>query len=386
MSLSFAFPNFALPPETEPLRAEVRAFLSQEIATGGFDPLNSSGSAGFNRDFSRKVGARGWIGMTWPKPYGGQERSFFERYVVTEEMLAQGAPVRAHFVADRQSGPVLLKYGAERLKRDLLPRIARGELSFCIGMSEPDSGSDLFAARAPARRGDGGWKLGGRKIWTSLAHRADYMIGVFRTAPATKEDRRGGLSQFLVEMKSPGVTVRPILFPNGDHDFNEVTFDDVLVPDDHLLGEAGAAWSQLTSELAYERSGPERFLETFSVLRELIALAGPEADTRLAEGIGRLTAQLYTLRQMSISVAGALQAGREPVLEASLVKEVGTVWEQALPSVVRDLAALSGADGAARRDLDSALQKAILIAPKLTIQGGTIEILRGIIARGLGLR
>lgn len=386
MTASIAFPHFDLPPHTDSLREEVRHFLKEQINAGVYDPEERSHTAKFNRDFSRKVGEKGWIGITWPKEFGGQARSYFERYVITEEFLAAGAPVRAHFVADRQSGPVLIKYGARRLQEELLPQIVRGELSFCIGMSEPDSGSDLFAAKAPAVRVEDGWKLSGRKLWTSLAHKADYMIGVFRTAPSTKENRRTGLSQFLIDLKTPGISIRPVLFPNGEHDFNEVTFDEVIIPEDHLLGVEGNAWQQLTSELAYERSGPERFLETLGVLKELIRLAGPDPDLRLKEGLGRLTAQLYTLRRMSISVAGALEEGREPVLEASLVKEVGTVWEQALPGVVRDLGALLEANNESREDFDQVMQQMTLIAPKLTIQGGTIEILRGIIARGLGLR
>ena len=205
--------------------------------------------------------------MTWPKKYGGHERSFLERYVVTEEFRVANAPVRLHFVADRQSGPILLKYAPEHIKQDILPRICRGELCFVIGMSEPGSGSDLFAAKTKATKVDGGWRINGSKIWTSNAHIADYMLGLFRTSPPTKENRRHGLTQFLVDMKAPGITVNPIIQMTGQHDFNEVVFDDVFMTDDHVLGEIDGAWKQATSELAYERSGPERFLETFYVLQ-----------------------------------------------------------------------------------------------------------------------
>ena len=191
-------------------------------------------------------------------------------------------------------------------------------------MSEPDSGSDLFAAKTKATKVDGGWRINGTKIWTSNAHIADYMIGLFRTSPPTKENRRHGLTQFLVDMKTPGITVNPIYQMTGQHDFNEVVFDDAFMPDDHVLGEIDGAWKQATSELAYERSGPERFLETFYVLLELIRALGPEPDLRSAEGLGRLVAQLHTLRRMSVSVAGMLQAGKEPVVEGSIVKDLGT--------------------------------------------------------------
>src|SRR5512135_3791337 len=222
---------------------------------------------------------------------------------------------------------------------DILPRICRGEVCFAIGMSEPNSGSDLFAARTKATKTDGGFLINGTKIWTSSAHIADYMIAIFRTAPPTKENRRHGLTQFLVDMKSPGITVNPIYQMTGQHDFNEVVFDDTFVPDDHVLGEIDAAWKQATSELAYERSGPERFLETYYVLAELVRALGPSPDTRTAEGVGRLVAQLHAMRRMSVSVAGMLQAGKEPVVEAAIVKDIGTIWEQNLPNRVRELAA-----------------------------------------------
>ena len=187
-------------------------------------------------------------------------------------------------------------------------------------------------------------------------------------------------------MKSPGITVNPIYQMTGQHDFNEVVFDDAFMPDDHVLGEIDGAWKQATSELAYERSGPERFLETYYVLAELVRALGPNPDLRSAEGLGRLVAQLHTLRRMSVSVAGMLQAGKEPVVEVSIVKDVGTIWEQKLPERVRDLSAFLEPEASNRVTLDEQIAFAFKVAPKLTIQGGTTEILRGIIARGLGLR
>jgi acyl-CoA dehydrogenase len=368
------------------LREEVRAFLAEQVAQGVFNPHKPQTEDTDIPEFSRRVGERGWIGMTWPKKYGGHERTFLERYVVTEEMRVANAPTRRFFVADRQSGPVLLKYGSERIKADILPRICRGEVCFAIGMSEPNSGSDLFAAKAKATKTDGGWLLNGTKIWTTSAHIADYMLGIFRTSPPTKENRRHGLTQFLVDMKAPGVTVNPIEQLSGLKEFNEVVFENVFLPEDHALGEIDGAWKQATSELAYERSGPERFLETSYVLTELVRALGSEPDTRGAEGVGRLVAQLHTMRRMSVSVAGMLQAGKEPVVEASIVKDIGTLWEQQLPHRVRDLAAFVDPDASNHETLEDQLAFATRIAPKLTIQGGTTEVLRGIIARGLGLR
>ena len=235
MSTELHFDQIRLPPECDRLRDDVRAFLAEEVAAGTFAPDRPGHGDTQSRGFSQRVGAKGWIGMTWPKKYGGQERSFLERFVVTEEMRVANAPVRLHFVADRQSGPILLKYAPEHIKQDILPRICRGELCFVIGMSEPNSGSDLFAAKTKATKVDGGWKINGSKIWTSNAHIADYMLGLFRTSPPSNENRRHGLTQFLVDMKSPGITVNPIIQMTGQHDFNEVVFDDTFVPDDHVL-------------------------------------------------------------------------------------------------------------------------------------------------------
>src|ERR1700731_2106738 len=239
MSFSFRFDPVELPPEAKELREEVRGFVREEIEAGTFSPYGGKGS--FSREFSRKVGAKGWIGMTWPEKYGGHDRSHLERYVVTEEMLAARAPTRAHSTADRQSGPVILRYGREEIKQKILPQIAHGELCFCIGLSEPNSGSDVFAASTRATKTDGGWLVNGRKIWTSGAHHADYMIALLRTSPSTKENRRHGLTQFLVEMKTPGITTRPVINLTGGHDFNEVVFDDAFLPDSHLIGDVDMA-------------------------------------------------------------------------------------------------------------------------------------------------
>ncbi len=382
--------RFTRPENTrqyESLRADVRAFLKAERDAGTYQQTGEFGG-GFSFAFSQKLGKRGWIGMTWPKEYGGQERSFDERYVVSEEMLAAGAPIRAHWIADRQSGPLLLRFGNEKQKKELLPKICRGELCFCIGLSEPNSGSDLFSAQCKATKTDEGWRINGQKIWTSNAHRAQYMIGLFRTSPATEENRRHGLSQFLVDMSLPGITVRPIINLTGQHDFNEVFFDDVLLPDDALLGEVDQAWKQASAELAYERSGPERFLSTYLVLGELAHIQQNTTDDRTREAVGRLVAQLWTLRQMSLSVASMLQAGVSPAVEAALVKDIGTNFEKHVPNVARLFRpdAKSKVSDEDRQRFETFLNLATSLAPALTIRGGSQEILRGIIARELGLR
>ncbi|OKO76420.1 acyl-CoA dehydrogenase [Bradyrhizobium sp. NAS80.1] len=386
MQTALEFQPLRLPEHVQRLRAEVRAFIRSEIDAGTFDPDSPEEDWSVHKQFAKKVAQRGWIGMTWPRQYGGQERSFLDRFVVNEEMMASNAPNTVYFTADRQSGPTLIKYASERIKSEVLPKIIAGEACFCIGMSEPDSGSDLFAAKCKATRTDGGWKINGSKIWTTNAHRADYMIGLFRTSSPTDKNRRHGLTSFLVDMKAPGITCNLIDQMSGVRDFNEVVFDNVFIPDDQLIGEVDGAWKQATTELAYERSGPERFLETFAVLRKLVEIAGSKPDARMTEAIGGLVAELHALRRMSVSVAGMLEAGREPVSEAAIVKDLGTLWEQDLPQRVRRATAHLPIDAASYGGFEQVLQFNTRIAPKLTIQGGTTEILRGVIARGLGLR
>ncbi|OJY32393.1 MAG: acyl-CoA dehydrogenase, partial [Rhizobiales bacterium 65-9] len=367
----------------ETLRQEVRAFLAREVISR--TPLLRSDSwNGFDADFSRKLGAMGWIGMTWPKQYGGHERSAFERYVVIEEMLAAGAPVAGHWIADRQSGPTLLKFGSEEQKQTVLPRIAAGECFLCIGMSEPNAGSDLAAVRMRAQPVDGGYRINGAKIWTTGAHYAHYMILFCRTS-GSAEDRQAGTSQFLIDMKTPGVTVSPIIDMAGQRHFNEVAFEDVFVPASAMIGTEGNGWKQVTSELAFERSGPERFLSSYTLLVELVKSLGPAPTGRAAEAVGRLVAHLLTLRRLSRGVAVLLEDGENPQLQASVVKDLGASFEQELPEIARLL--VSGAAGEkSTRDFCLVLHNTVLNAPTFSLRGGTREILRGIIARGLGLR
>jgi alkylation response protein AidB-like acyl-CoA dehydrogenase len=340
---------------------------------------------GFDREFSRRVGARGWIGMTWPKKYGGHERSYLERYVVLEEMLAAGAPVSAHWVADRQSGPLLLRFGTEAQRERILPAIARGELAFAIGMSEPDSGSDLASIRTRATKVDGGYLVNGTKVWTSNAHLSDYIIALFRTQ-VVPDRKHEGLTQFLVDLRrTKGITIRPIVDLAGKHHFNEVNFTDAFVPDDARIGAEGDGWKQVTAELGYERSGPERYLSSIALIRELVREVGACPDDRGAEAVGRIVASLATLRRMSTSVAGMLEAGEDTYLEAATVKDVGTTFEQSIPELAHALLDVEPTIDTGS-DLQQVLGYITQTAPSFSLRGGTREILRGIIARGLGLR
>ena len=379
------FPAPELPAGADQLRGEVRTFLN--------DALHDIPAAGralswdaYNPEFSRRMGAAGFIGLSLPREYGGGGRSQLERFVVLEECLAAGAPTGFHWFADRQSGPLILRYGSEELKREILPRICRGELCFCIGMSEPDSGSDLASLRTRARRSDAGWLVNGTKVWTTNAHRADYMIALFRTGEGAR--RHEGLSQFLVDLRNtPGIRVAPIRDLAGREHFNEVHFEDALLPEHALIGEENNGWAQVIEELALERAGPERYLSCQTLFNELLRLLGERGTgDSAAAAIGGAIAQLGALRAMSLSVAAMLQAGESPNLEAAMVKDMGTRFEQSIPNLAQELLDLPPDASADALPYQQVLHLMTLLAPSFSLRGGSGEILRGIIARGLGLR
>ncbi|ASR03136.1 Glutaryl-CoA dehydrogenase [Gordonia rubripertincta] len=366
------------------LRREVREFISQETAAGRFVGRVDSWLTGWDEDFSRSLAERGWLGMTIPVHYGGRGQSFLERFVVTEELLAAGAPLAAHWIADRQIAPSLLKYGTEFQKTRLLPGIASGETYFAIGMSEPDSGSDLASVRTRATRCDDGWLLQGAKVWTSGAHRAHYFIVLARTAAVDPGDRHGGLSQFIVDLRAPGVRIRPILSLDGRHHFNEVYLDEVHVPDEWVFGTIGAGWEQVTSELGYERSGPERFLSTFPLLAAM-ARAVADGTLETTAQLGRSLARTAALHDFSAAIADGLTRGESVDLAAAITKILGTTHEG-------DIAELAGSYGldAGSSPLGEPVREltadALAQRSGFTLRGGTNEILRGVVARGWGMR
>ncbi|MGQ4600608.1 acyl-CoA dehydrogenase family protein [Nocardia sp. R6R-6] len=381
-------PTPLVPPAGRPdpalaeLRREVRAFLDSQIAAGTFTPGVDTWLARWESAFSKELAARGWLGVTIPVEYGGQGRTYMERFVITEELLAAGAPVAAQWVADRQAAPALLQYGTEEQKLRFLPGIARGEISWAIGMSEPDSGSDLAGVRTKAIRTDGGWRLNGTKVWTSGAHHAHAFFALARSAPLDPQHRHAGLSQFIVLLDSPGVQIRPILSMSGEHHFNEVVLDDVFVPDDLVLGTIGSGWSQVTSELGYERSGPERFLSTLGVLAGMVEEMSAHrlpTDPR----VGAFTGRLFGLHHMSRGVSEALQAHVPTDVAAAVVKLLGTATEGDIADLADELAPEHFTEAESFADL---VRAGVTQRPGFTLRGGTSEILRGVIARGLGMR
>jgi acyl-CoA dehydrogenase len=377
-----SFPPGALPARTEALRTAVRSFLAAEIANGSFVPRCDTWLSQHDPSFSKKLGAAGFLGLPWPKEYGGHGLTALDRFVVVEELLAHGAPIAAHWVSDRQSGPSILKLGSEQAKRELIPGMVAGDIYFSIGMSEPDAGSDLANIRSTATKTDGGWLLNGTKVWTSQAHNNHYFIVLVRTTPLSESGvKHAGMSQFIMDLRGPGVEIRPIRLLSGHHHFNEVVMTDVFVPDHFQLGEIGHGWNQCIGELAFERSGPERYLSTYPLLSALIDAVGPNPSTEAAAVIGTLFARLTALRRLCISVAVSLDAGLEPITEAAMVKDLGTQLEGEIGEVARQLVP-PGSNEA----FDRLIEDAVLSAPGYTLRGGTNEILRGIVARSLGVR
>ena len=371
------------------LQTEVRAFLADELPPGSHEP-GLGMSARHDKPFSKKMAERGWVGMALPKEWGGSDKKAVDRFIVVEEMLRWGAPVGYHWVADRQTGNIINKFGTDEQRERFLPPICRGELGFSIGMSEPDSGSDLASVSTRAERDDGGWIVNGTKIWTSNAHTNDWFICLLRTTPLEDgSNKREGLSQVLIDLhNTDGLELSPIPFLNGEHHFNEVSFTDVFVPDENVVGQAGMGWNQNTTEMAYERGGPDRWLSPFSTVEQLLReiqrgeMAGTALHDRVTELFGELTARWWAMRNLSLSVSRLIDAGEAPSIESSLVKEMGTRFEI---EVIEKLVEL--VDQELTLESESLFQRllaqCVLTGPGNTIRGGTIEILRSVAAKGL---
>jgi alkylation response protein AidB-like acyl-CoA dehydrogenase len=366
--------NLELPEPARRLRVEVREFLHAALESGLFVPRCDAWLAGHDPAFSRLLGERGWLGLSWPSRFGGGGRSPLDRYVVVEELLASGAPVAAHWMAERQVGPSLLRHGNDHQRQRFLPAIARGECFFSIGLSEPDSGSDLASITTAARPVEGGWRITGRKVWTSHAHRSQYLLTLCRTTPGAS--RHEGLSQFIVDLHAPGVSVRPVVAMTGGAHFCEVMLDDVFVPGGDVLGAVGTGWPQVISELAFERSGPERFLSTFPLLGRLAW--GVRDDVRELEALGKLVAELQTLRRLSLAVAAQTTADEAPGVAAAAVKDLGTRFEREIIEAARLRIAADADPELARHYRD-----AVLASPSFSLRGGTTEIMRAVVAQGV---
>ncbi|WP_159701718.1 acyl-CoA dehydrogenase family protein [Arthrobacter sp. 18067] len=373
------FPPVDLSEHERDLVRSVRSFARARK----FPPSSASPTrGGFSREFSAELAEQGWVGMTIPLQYGGTERTTVERILVVSELLAAGAPLGAHWTADRQTAPSLLINGPESLRQLLLPQIAAGRCLIAGGFSEPDSGSDLASVRTRARRVEGGWRITGRKIWTTDADQADYIEVLCRTSDG--ERKHEGLSLIVVPMDTPGLEVHPIEGMDGERHFNEVILEEVFARDDWLIGSPGAGWEQLTAELALERAGPERYLTTMPLFEAFVdsrALApNPGQDWEL---IGRVVSQQIGLREMTLSIARLVDDGGSPVAEAAMAKDLGTELEQLLVDELWPYRAEPLAPGPEGTRFHEFLDINRLRSPVFTTAGGTNEVLRLLVGRQL---
>lgn len=371
------YPIYATPTGEAELRAEVREFV---LAHSTGEPCLGM-RARHDPEFSRRLASRGWVGMALPARYGGSNKSALERWIVVEELLALSAPVGAHWIADRQTGPLLARFGSEEMRQRFLPSIAAGECWISVGMSEPDAGSDLANVRTTATEVDGGYEVNGTKIWTSDAHTNHYVVVLCRSDPLT-DDRHLGLSQIIIDLASPGVGIHPIELLDGSHHFNEVVFENVFVPAENLIGEQGQGWAQVTSELVSERGGPDRYMSVYRLL-ELAFEHVPDVIERYAADVGTLLARFTTLRRLSMSIAVMIDDGVPTGGVVPIVKDLGTTFEQETVRTLRNIVETSQRLDHHADRFTELLALATLTAPSFTIRGGTNEILRNLVARNL---
>ncbi|MFC2039228.1 acyl-CoA dehydrogenase family protein [Chloroflexota bacterium] len=387
--------DFRFTDEDEEFRGEVRNFLEAELAKGSFEVHSDAWLCGFSPEFSRKIGGKGWIGLCWPKEYYGKGKSHIHRLVLTEELLRYGAPAAAHWFGDRQMGPSIIRHGSAEQKEYFLPRIARGEAYFGIGMSEPDAGSDLASVKTYAVEGGDDYVIEGQKVWTSKAHYVEYLYLVVRTdhdAPKHK-----GISEFIVDMRLPGIEVRPLRDMTGAHHYCEVFFDNVRLPKTSLIGKKNQGWYQITSQLDYERSGIERLMTNYPVYQDLIEYVKkakphhpPTEEKVVRDRLADLEVRYEVGRLLTYRVAWVLDQGRSPTYEAAMAKTFCTAFEQYLARVATQIL---GAYGQLRQgskwvppEFRESATESYLFSPGYSLQGGTSEILKSIVAlRGLQL-
>jgi alkylation response protein AidB-like acyl-CoA dehydrogenase len=364
------------PADVTALRRQVRDLVARRREQGRHTPARDNRMRGFDPDISRELADLGLLGIAWPAEYGGGLGQV-ARLAVTEELLRAGAPVAAHWIGERQIGPAILRHGSEELRAEILPLIARAEAVFCLGMSEPDAGSDLAAVRTFAEEVPGGWKVNGRKIWTTGAHHATHVYLLARTHRG--ERKHHGLTEFVVDMDTPGIEVTPIVDLAGEHHFNEITFTDVHVPARRLLGTVGQGWRQVVEQLSFERGGPERVLSTYPLLARcadaLAAMPGADA-AHLHADLGRLVARLATLRRLALDVARRVDDGEAPTVEAATLKYLGNAFENDVIGFARRVC-----HRAADPVLRAAFDQALLASPGFTIRGGAADVLLSIITR-----
>jgi alkylation response protein AidB-like acyl-CoA dehydrogenase len=381
--------EFGFSEEQEQFRKEVVGFLEKEVEKGIFSTKSNCFIETSSPEFSRKLANKGWLGLTWPKKYGGAERSYVDRTILMEELMRYQAPLMYHFFGERQMGPGLMHFGNEEQKQEFLPKIINAEISFCLGMSEPDAGSDVAAVKTTAREEGDDYVINGQKIWTTHAHNADYIWTLAMTDP--EGPKHNNLSEFIVDIKTPGIMVRPLLNMIGVHSFNEVFFDDVKIHKKYLVGEKNRGFQQMLAQVDYERAGIERLMQNYPLLvglKKYVKDTPLASDSLVRDKLAQLEIEFQIGRLLIYKVAWVIDGGKIPNYEAAISKSFCTVYEKKLGDIATEILGQFGhvMPGYAGTPLDGDAAESYLWSPSYTIQGGTLEILKSVIAtRGLGL-
>ena len=386
--------DFRFTEEQEAFRQEVRDFLEKELKQGSFEPSCDAWIQGYSPEFTKKVAEKGWIGLTWPKEYGGQGRSNIDRLILTEEMLRCGAPAACHWFADRQIGRSLIAFGTEGQKRELLPKILKGEAYVGLGMSEPEAGSDLASLKTRAVEDGDDYIIDGQKMWTSCASFMNYIYLVARTDPDAVKHR--GISEFIIRADLPGITIKPTIDITGGEAWGEVFYDGVRVPKSCLIGEKNRGFYQILNQLDFERAGLERLMGNYPLFDAIIQFTREtkrngiplSQDTLVRQKLAQLQIEFDVGRLLTYRVVLVMDQGRAPNVEAAMAKAYCTTFEQRLASVATEIMGLYGqllAESKWAPVLGMAPQS-YLGSKGYSLQAGTTEVLKNIVAtRGLGL-
>jgi 3-oxocholest-4-en-26-oyl-CoA dehydrogenase alpha subunit len=386
--------DFGFTVEQEAFRQEIRSFLEDEIREGAFRPMCEGWIQGFSWDFTKKVAAKGWLGITWPKEYGGLGKSHVDRLILTEEMLRYGAPAACHWFAERQIGRAIYVYGTGEQKQEILPKILKGEACIGLGMSEPDAGSDLASLKTQAVEDGDYYIINGQKVWTSCARYMTHIYLVARTDPYAPKQQ--GISEFIIDCKAPGITVRPTIDITGSEAWGEVFFDNVRVHKKCLIGEKNRGFYQILNQLDYERSGMERLMGNYPLFDAIIKFSketirngtpiceAPMIRSRLVQ----LQVEFEVGRMLLYRVVQVMEKGKAPNVEAAIAKPFCTTWEQHLAGIATDILGLYGQlwKESQYAPMMGMAPYSFLASKGYSLQAGSNEILKGIVAtRGLGL-
>jgi alkylation response protein AidB-like acyl-CoA dehydrogenase len=380
--------DFRLSEEQEKFRQEVRDFLEAEIKQGLWEPSCDAWIMGHDPEFTKRVSKKGWIGLTWPKEYGGQGRSYIDRLILTEEMLRYGAPAACHWFADRQIGGAIVHYGTDEQKKELLPMILRGEAYVGLGMSEPDAGSDLASLKTKATEDGEEFIIDGQKTWTSGGSHMNWIYLVARTDPEAPKHK--GISEFFFRTDLSGVNVVPIHDITGGVHFNEVFFENVHIPKTSLIGERNRGFYQILNQLDYERSGMERLMANYPLFEALINYVKEtkrkgqplSKDPLVRAKLAQLKIELEIGRLHMYRVAMVMDEGRAPNWESSMSKAYGTAFEQRLAGAAIEITGLYGQLSPESKwaPMHGMAYHSYLSSKGYSLQAGSSEVLKNILA------